>query len=91
MDECKPLPPAPWQHGMAPTKHPIRFMTPTLVATGAGFAGRSGNRSADSQGLTLAHILTQPETFLSLKPAKHPTTWDKHGQTVLTLGRSGRV
>jgi hypothetical protein len=29
------------------------------------------------QGVSLAHIFAQPEPFLSLKPAKHPTTWDK--------------
>jgi hypothetical protein len=30
-----------------------------------------------TQGLTLVHIFAQPEPFLSLKPAKHPTTWDR--------------
>jgi len=27
--------------------------------------------------ITLVHIFAQPESFLSLKPAKHPTTWYK--------------
>jgi hypothetical protein len=29
------------------------------------------------QGLTLVHMFAQPQPFLSLKPAKHPTTWDR--------------
>jgi hypothetical protein len=29
------------------------------------------------QGDTLVQIFTQPERFLSLKPAEHPNTWDK--------------
>ena len=33
--------------------------------------------SGPGQGLTLVHFFAQPEPFLSLKPAKHPTTWDK--------------
>jgi len=33
--------------------------------------------SAESQGLTLVHFFAQPDPFLSLKPAKHPTTWDR--------------
>ncbi len=41
-------PPAPWQQGMAPNQAPTRFMAPTLQATAAGRAGRSGNRSSDS-------------------------------------------
>jgi hypothetical protein len=35
------------------------------------------------QGLTLVHIFAQPEPFLSLKSAKHPT--HNMGQKVLTL------
>jgi len=31
----------------------------------------------ERHGLTLVHIFAQPEPFLSLKSAKHPTTWDK--------------
>jgi len=31
----------------------------------------------EGQGLTLVHIFAQLEPFLSLKPAKHPTTWDR--------------
>jgi len=26
---------------------------------------------------TLIHIFAQPEPLLSLKPAQHPSTWDK--------------
>jgi hypothetical protein len=33
--------------------------------------------SGERQGLTLVHIFAQPESFLSLKPAKHPNLWDK--------------
>jgi hypothetical protein len=29
------------------------------------------------QGLTLVHIFAQPEPFSSLKPARHPITWDR--------------
>ena len=29
------------------------------------------------QGLTLVHVFAHPERFLSLKPTKHPITWDK--------------
>jgi hypothetical protein len=32
---------------------------------------------AERQGLTLVHISAQLEPCLSLKPAKHPNTWDK--------------
>jgi hypothetical protein len=33
--------------------------------------------AAKPAGLTLVHVLAQPEPFLSLKPGKHPNTWDK--------------
>ena len=35
-----------------------------------------GLSAAQRQGLTLVHIFAQPEPFLSLKPAKHPITWN---------------
>jgi hypothetical protein len=44
----------------------------------------SGDRPAcavdappQQQGLTLVNIFAEPEPFLSLKPAKQLTTWDK--------------
>ena len=32
---------------------------------------------ARRQGIPLVHIYAQPEPFLSLKPAKHSTTWER--------------
>jgi hypothetical protein len=40
-------------------------------------ARAASNRQGHHQGLTLVHILAQPEPFLSLTPAKHSNTWDK--------------
>ena len=42
---CAAKPPAPWHDGIAPTQQPTRFITPTLVATELGDAGKFGNNS----------------------------------------------
>ena len=39
------------------------------------------------QGLTLVHVFAQAESFLSLKQAKHPTTWGKSAHIEPTSGR----
>ena len=42
-----------------------------------GGSGTNGRKFDLGQGLTLVLIFAQPEPFLSLKPAKHPTKWDR--------------
>ena len=67
MNECKPL--VAGKH--LSSIHPEVRTDPK----GIGMGGRI--IAADRQGLTLVHIFSQPQPFLSLKPAKHPNTWDK--------------
>jgi len=39
-------------------------------------AAATAEGAGAGQGLILVHNFAQPEPYLSLKPAKHPTTWD---------------
>jgi len=56
---------------------------PTRLPCAAAMAVAASDGALPSnQGLTLVPVSAQREPFLSLKPAKHPTTWDNK---VLTL------
>ena len=57
--------------GGAASDPPPRFSSP------AKSLPRTRGGPTRDQGLTLVHIFAQPEPCLSLKPAKHPSTWDK--------------
>jgi len=62
----------PRGEGQVSECHGLRGVSVTLQAPPHQLA------PSHQQGLTLVHIFAQPEPFWSLKPAKHPTTWDRN-------------
>jgi len=61
-------------------------VSPCLASTTASCALLRASE-ATTQGLTLVHILAQPEPFWSLKPVKHPKTGEKSAHVELKFGR----